>query len=300
MKLGVVFPQAEIEPDPAAIRAYAEGVTALGLDHILVYDHVLGVDPTVVTDWAERAHRTGATSAKPYDVDDRFHEVMVLFGFLAAVCPLELVSGVLVLPQRQTPLVAKQAAEVDVLSGGRLRLGVGIGWNAIEYRGMNADFATRGRRIEEQIEVLRRLWTEPTVRFDGRDHWADGVGIAPLPVQRPIPVWLGAGAAPRALDRVGRLADGWLPVSVRPDELGDQLATIRAAAERAGRDPATIGIHGRVERVHGDDVGRVAADVVGWRRLGATHVALNTMRAGLEGADAHLEALGRVVETVMD
>jgi probable F420-dependent oxidoreductase len=294
MKLGVVFPQTEIEPEPAAIRAYADAVAALGFDHVLVYDHVTGVDPEVQTDFAALAHRNGATSAKPYDVHDRFHEVMVLLGFLAGVSPLGLMTGVLVLPQRQTPLVAKQAAEVDILSGGRLRLGVGIGWNAIEYRSMGREFRTRGARIDEQIELLRRYWTEPTVRFETAEHWADGVGIAPLPVQRPIPVWIGAGGAPRALERVGRLADGWLPVGVDPDALHGQLESIHMAAQAAGRRPGDIGIQGRLERAAELAPDALADAAESWRRLGATHVALNTMRCELEGAQAHIDALGRI------
>jgi probable F420-dependent oxidoreductase len=290
MQLGAVFPQVEIEPDPGAIRAYAQAVEALGFTHLVVYDHVTSVDPTVHHDFAERAHRAGATSAKPYDLDDTFHEVMVLFGFLAAACRLELVSGVLVLPQRQTALVAKQAAEVDVLTGGRLRLGVGVGWNAIEFRSMGRDFGERGRRIERQIQLLRRYWADATVRFDEGDDWADGIGLAPRPVQRPIPIWIGAGNTPRALRRVGRLGDGWLPVDVDPDVLGPQIEAVRAAAAEADRDPQAIGVQGRVEGWGDDAVERVEA----WRALGATHLAVNTMRRGLRGADAHIAALQEV------
>jgi probable F420-dependent oxidoreductase len=289
MRVGVVFPQVEIEPDPGAIRAYAEAVTALGYSHILVYDHVLGVDTRVWTDWGARARAGGATSAKPYDLDDRFHEPMVLFGFLAAVTPLELVSGVLVLPQRQAQLVAKQAAQVDVLTGGRLRLGVGIGWSPVEYGAMGAEFRTRGRRIDEQILLLRRLWTETSVDFDGADHTLRGVGLAPRPVQRPIPIWIGAGPDHRALDRVGRLGDGWLPVGTDPRTLHDQWAAIRAAASQAGRTEP--GIEGRIEAVSDPD--RVATELAAWRDLGATHVALNTMRAGHTGVEAHIQALRR-------
>jgi probable F420-dependent oxidoreductase len=286
MNVGVVFPQVEIEPDPGAIRAYAQAVTELGYTHILVYDHVLGVDPRVWTDWGARARAGGATSAKPYDLEDRFHEPMVLFGFLAALTPLELVSGVLVVPQRQAQLVAKQAAEVDVLTGGRLRLGVGIGWSRVEYDAMGASFGTRGRRIDEQIELLRALWTEESVTFAGADHALRGVGLAPRPVQRPIPIWIGAGADPRALDRVARLGDGWLPVGTDPRTLHDQWNTIRTAA--GGRE---IGLEGRIEAVSDPD--RVATELAAWRDLGATHVALNTMRAGHAGVDGHIEALRR-------
>lgn len=289
MNVGVVFPQVEIEPDPGAIRAYAQAVTELGYTHILVYDHVLGVDSRVWTDFGARARSGGATSPKPYDLDDRFHEPLVLFGFLAALTPLELVSGVLVLPQRQAQLVAKQAAQVDVLTGGRLRLGVGIGWSQIEYDAMGATWSTRGRRMDEQIELLRRLWAEESVTFDGNQHTLRGVGLAPRPVQRPIPIWIGAGADPRALDRVGRLGDGWLPVGTDPRTLHDQWAAIHTAADRAGRGP--IGLEGRIEAVSDPD--HVGAELTAWADLGATHVALNTMRAGHTGVDAHIEALRR-------
>ncbi len=298
--LGVVFPQVEIEPDPAAIRRYAAGVEELGLDHILVYDHVTGVDPEVHPDFVSVARGGGATSAKPYDVHDSFHEVMVLLGFLAAVSELDLVSGVLVLPQRQTALVAKQAAEVDVLSGGRLRLGVGVGWNKIEFKSMGHDFTQRGARIEPQIELLRRYWTEPTVRAETSEDWADGVGITPRPVQQPIPIWIGAGATRRALERVGRLGDGWLPVGVDPTALPEQLDVIHEAARAAGRRPEDIGIQGRMESVGAREVDELRAELASWRSLGATHVALNTMRSGLSGADAHVEALGRLVPALRD
>jgi probable F420-dependent oxidoreductase len=263
----------------------------MGFDHILVYDHVTGVDPVTHGDFASVARAGGATSAKPYDVHDSFHEVMVLMGFLAACTSLELVTGVLVVPQRQTALVAKQAAEVDILSGGRLRLGVGVGWNRIEFRSMGFDFADRGARLDAQIDLLRRYWTQPTVGAGSGGDWAEGVGITPRPVQQPIPLWIGAGASRRALERAGRLGDGWLPVGVDPAGLGEQLETIRSAARAAGRDPAAIGVQGRLETAAARAPGELRGELAGWRALGATHVALNTMRCGLHGADAHLDAL---------
>jgi probable F420-dependent oxidoreductase len=290
VRVGVVFPHTEIEPDAGAIRAWTAAVAELGFDHVLVYDHVTGVDPRVHPNHAAAAHSAGATSSKPYDVADRFHELMVLLGFLAGITSsLELISGVLVLPQRQTALVAKQAAEVDLLSGGRLRLGVGVGWNELEHRSLGQEFSERGDRIEEQIELLRRYWTEPTVRYQGRWDWAQGVGISPLPVQRPIPIWIAAGASTRAQRRVGRLGDGWLPVATSPQDLGEQLERIRAAAAAAGRDPAALGIQGRTAA--SEDVGVLAGKLEAWRDFGASHVAIDTMRRGLEGADQHVGAL---------
>ncbi|HZO63234.1 MAG TPA: LLM class F420-dependent oxidoreductase, partial [Gaiellaceae bacterium] len=227
MRLGVVFPQTEIGADPGGVRAYAQGVEEIGYTHLLAYDHVLGADASSRKDWAG-----------PYTAEHQFHEIFVLFGYLAAVVPkLELVAGVLVLPQRQTALVAKQAAAIDVLSGGRLRLGVGLGWNHVEFEALGEEFSDRGRRSEEQIEVLRRLWTEPVVDFEGRWHRIPAAGINPLPVQRPIPIWIG-GSAEAAIRRTARLADGFFPQ--RPLE-GGWAATIdrlRSWAEEAGRDPA--------------------------------------------------------------
>src|SRR5580693_9303691 len=194
MQIGVVFPQTEIGPDVGAVRAYAERAEHLGFSHLLAYDHVLGADPAVHQGWAG-----------PYDVRTMFHEPMVLFGSLAAATSLELVTGVLVLPQRQTALVAKQAAEVDLLTDGRFRLGIGVGWNAVEYEALGKDFGDRGARISEQVTLLRELWTQPSVTFDGRYERVTGAGLAPLPVQRPIPVWFG-GSSPAAYRRIGRLA----------------------------------------------------------------------------------------------
>ena len=234
MRIGVVFPQTEIGADVGAIHAYAEGVQQLGFTHVLVYDHVVGADPAVHAPW------TG-----PYDVHTTFHEPMVLFGYLAAVTTLELVTGIIILPQRQTVLAAKQAAQVDLLTGGRFRFGVGLGWNTVEYEALGKDFSNRGRRLEEQILLLRRLWTEQTVTFEGTYDRVTGAGLAPLPVQRPIPVWIGAQSKP-AYVRVGRLADGWFPQVQPGPQLQEARAVVDASAAAAGRDPASLGIEGRV------------------------------------------------------
>ena len=194
-----MFPQTEIGGDVGAVRAYGERVEELDFAHVLAFDHVLGADPAVHEGWNG-----------PYDIDTTFHEPFVLFGYLAAITSLELVTGIIILPQRQTALVAKQAAEVDLLTGGNFRLGVGLGWNAVEYEALGADFSTRGRRSEEQVELMRRLWTERSVTHHGTYEHVTGAGLAPLPVQRPIPIWLGAASLP-AFRRTGRLADGWFP-----------------------------------------------------------------------------------------
>lgn len=282
MQVGVILPQLELEPHADDVRTYAVGVERLGLDHISAYDHVLGADPSV-----------HAGFAGPYDVTSRFHEPMVLFGYLAAVTSLELATSVLILPQRQTALVAKQAAQVDLLTGGRFRLGVGVGWNAVEYQALGQDFTQRGRREEEQIELLRRLWTQPSLTFEGRYDTITGAGLAPLPVQRPIPIWLGGWSEP-AYRRMGRLADGWFPQMLPGDDLEQARQLITEEASRVGRDPASIGMEGRV-RLREGGVGKVVEDVHRWREAGATHVSINTMRAGLEGAGQHLEAVAEVV-----
>ncbi|GCE23978.1 hypothetical protein KDK_77780 [Dictyobacter kobayashii] len=202
MQIGVTFPQTEIGADPQVIRDYAQAVEGMGYQHVLIYDHVLGADPT---------HRPGWTG---YTHTEMFHEPFVLFGYLAALTQLELVTGVIILPQRQTALVAKQAAEVDVLSGGKFRLGIGVGWNPVEYEALGTDFSTRGRVVEEQIELLRQLWSKEVVTFKGRYHTVTEAGLSPLPVHRSIPVWIG-GSSDSALRRAARIADGWFPLGGR-------------------------------------------------------------------------------------
>jgi probable F420-dependent oxidoreductase len=217
---------------------------------------------------------------------------MVLFGYLAAITSLELVNGILILPQRQTALVAKQAAEVDLLTGGHFRLGVGLGWNAVEYEALGKDFSNRGRRIEEQVGLLRRLWTEQSVTFDGTYERVTAAGLAPLPVQRPIPVWFGA-QSPRAYERVGRLADGWFPQVPPGPKLDEARGIVEAAAKGAGRDPSAIGIEGRVSWVPAGTA-ELLQQVGSWRDAGATHLSVNTMRAGLGTVDDHLTVLAEV------
>ena len=278
MQIGVVFPQSEMGDDPGAIRAYAVGVEEMGFAHLLVYDHVVGADPTVHAPWRG-----------PYDIDTTFHEPFVLFGYLAAITSLELVTGIIILPQRQTVLVAKQAAEVDLLTGGNLRLGVGIGWNAVEYEALGKDFATRGRRTGEQVDLLRKLWTERSVTFAGEYETVTAAGLAPMPVQRPIPVWFGASSEP-ALRRAGRLADGWFPQVTPGPGLDQARSIVEGAAAAAGRDPSTLGMEGRISWGSGG-VDTVVRHAEKWREAGASHIAVNTMGAGLASIDAHLEAL---------
>jgi probable F420-dependent oxidoreductase len=281
VNIGVVFPQTEIGADRGAIRTYAQGVEELGFTHVLAYDHVLGADPALHAGWSG-----------PYDVDTTFHEPFVLFGYLAGFTSLELVTGIIILPQRQTALVAKQAAEVDLLTGGRFRLGIGLGWNSVEYDALGKNFSDRGRRMSEQVELMRRLWTERTVTFDGAYETVTGAGLAPLPVQRPIPVWVGAQSE-RAYARVGRLADGWFPQMPPDSRLDDARQVIAKAAEDAGRDPATIAMEGRVSW---RGPGKLADRVGRWHAAGASHVSVNTMGAGLGSVDGHLAALATAAD----
>ncbi len=288
MRIGVVFPQTEIGADPAGIRDYAQAVEELGFEHLHAYDHVFGADAGTHT------HLTG-----PYRAEHMFHELLVLFGYLAAVAPkLELVTGVVIAPQRQTGLLAKQAAEIDVLTGGKLRLGLGIGWNDVEYEALGMDFHDRGRRFEEQIEVMRLLWQEPVVTFEGRWHRITAAGINPLPVQRPIPIWIG-GSAERALRRAARLADGYM--TQRPLE-GGWPATIermRGWLEEAGRDPDAFGIDVRISVATGSpDEWRAAAEE--WRTLGASHLTLVTLGGGFAGPDAHVERLREALDALSE
>lgn len=285
MRIGVVFPQTELGGDVAAVRAYGLAAAELGFAHVLAYDHVVGADPVAHAPWVG-----------PYDVETTFHEPLVMFGYLAAITELELVTGIVILPQRQTVLAAKQAAEVDLLTGGRFRFGVGVGWNPVEYDALGQPFDRRGARLEEQVELLRSLWTASPIDFDGTFDQVDAAGLAPLPVQRPIPIWFGGSSEP-AYRRMGRLADGWFP-QVRPGpDLDAALATIRTAAEGAGRDPATIGMEGRVQW-YPDDPDRFVRQVDRWRAAGATHVGINTMGGGLEGVDAHIAALERAATLI--
>ncbi len=285
MRVGVVLPQTEIGADPAAITAYARGVEELGFGHILAYDHVLGADPAV--------HRE---LRGPYNLSHTFHEPMVLFGYLAAITSLELVTGIIILPQRQTALVAKQAAEVDILTRGNFRLGVGLGWNPVEYEALGKSFTDRGRRLEEQVLLLRRLWTETAVTHQGEYERVTAAGLAPPPRQRPIPIWFG-GSSPVALRRAGRLADGWFPQADPGPELERARSLVREGALQAGRDPDPIGMEGVVSWTR-EGAGPVAQEVQGWREAGATHVAISTMRAGFGGVEEHLAALAECASAI--
>ena len=293
MKTGAVFPQTEIGADPAAVRDYVQAVEELGYSHMMVYDHVLGADTSHHANWQGS-----------YTSESMFHEPFVLFGYLAGITTkIELVTAVLILGQRQTALVAKQAAEVDLLTGGRLRLGVGVGWNHVEYEALNQEFSNRGQRYAEQIRLLREFWTQEVVEFEGRYHKVDYAGVNPQPVQRPIPIWMGAGGradpvpTDRVLRRVARLADGWFPQMQPGDDARATVERLKVFAKEAGRDPATIGMEPRINLGDGDpEFWQEQARV--WEDMGATHVSVNTMRAGLDSPQDHINAIQQFKEVI--
>ena len=282
MKIGAVFPHQEIGDDPVAIRDWAQTVEGLGYSHILAYDHVLG---------AVHEDREPKLLG-PYTEQDAFHEVFVLFGYFAACTSrVGLTTGVLVLPQRQTVLAAKQAAEVDLLSGGRLRLGVGTGWNYVEYDSLNEDFTSRGRRQEEQVELLRKLWAQEVLSYQGRFHQVQRAGLKPLP-QRPIPIWFG-GFTATAFQRAARIGDGFILGASQRRNLA-ALSELRAALAGAGRDPATFGIEALLSYQSGP--GRWRDDIQAWIDEGADCVAMRSSVPPAQAATpsspkAQLEAL---------
>ncbi len=288
LPIGAVLPQNELPDDPDAVRRYLTHLDREGYASVLAYDHVLGADASTRPGWRGS-----------YDADDPFLEVLTAFAWAAAFTErLELVTGVLVLPQRQTALVAKQAATIDMLSGGRLRLGVGIGWNQVEYEALGEPFGNRGRRFEEQIAVLRALWTDRIVDFDGEWHRIDRAGILPLPVQRPIPVWIGASAEV-AIRRAARIADGFFPQGGPGEKMVQMLGWLDDELDRQGRDRSAFGIEPRISVSSGtaDDWRRQAA---WWRDHGATQLALVTAGGGFATLDEHTAALDRARDAIRE
>ena len=284
MKIGAVFPHLEIGSDPIVLRDWAQAAEDLGYSHVLAYDHVLG---------AEHANREPKLWG-PYTEESAFHEPFVLFGYFAACTSrLELVTGVIILPQRQTALVAKQAAEVDILSGGRLRLGVGTGWNWVEYDSLGEDYATRGPRQEEQIELLRKLWADPVIDYTGKWHRVERAGLKPLP-GRQIPIWLG-GFNPVAFRRAARIGDGFIFGGAGSAGLAG-LEQIRGHLETEGRDPEAFGVEAMISWQDGQN--QWGAEVETWRSAGADYVSMRAMGAGFETPQDHIDALRTFWEAV--
>lgn len=284
LKMGAVLPTNEIGADPSAIRDYAQAVEGMGFDHLLIYDHVLGADPAV--------HKmTG-----PYTDEHPFHEVLVTLGFIAASTRnLGLATAVLVLPQRQTALVAKQAAQLAVLSENRFRLGVGSGWNHVEYEALGENFRNRGRRQEEQIELMRRLWNEHLVDFDGEFHKVTAAGIEPRPSE-PIEVWFG-GAHDRQLRRTAKIGDGWFPIGAPNADSAAMVDTLKGYLRDNGRDADNFGIEPQAQ-IRGGNPDLWVSHAERWVELGATAISIATMNAGLSGIDAHIDAIRQYREAV--
>jgi probable F420-dependent oxidoreductase len=286
MKIGAIFPHVEFGSDAEAVRAYAQTVEALGFSHIAADDHVIGPNPERPGGW------TGWVTHKT-----AFYEPLVLFGFMAALTRrLRFTTWVLLLPQRQTVLAAKQAATLDILSGGRLRLGVGNGWNEIEYISLGADFHSRGRRLEEQVLLLRRLWTQELVDYQGRWHTIPDAGLNPLPVQRPIPIWFGGQSEP-AIRRLARLGDGWMPLYTDAHQARPGLELLERCLAEAGRSRAGFGLEARLPYGSGDPATweRLLLD---WRAAGASHALVQTTGCGFATPAAHLAALQRFAEAL--
>lgn len=285
MQIGVVYPQNELGGDPSAVRRIGKAVEDLGFSHLLAYDHVLG---------AVHADRTPPLTG-PYTEHDPFHDPFVMFAYLAGITErIHFTTGILVLPQRQTALVARQAADVGLLSGGRLRLGVGIGWNFVEYEALGQDFHTRGARQEEQIQLLRRLFTEPVVEFSGRFDRVDRASLLPKPA-RPIPIWLG-GHGKVAFDRAARLADGFIFFGGRSDKAIDDWKRLRDRVRGLGRSVEDFGADWVVLSRGG--IEDLTAEIGAWRDAGGTHVSVDTMGRGLKSADGHIDYLASVAEAL--
>lgn len=284
MKIGVIFPQTELKSDPIAVRDFTQAVEDLGFSHMHAYDHILGANPERPGGW------TG-----PYTFKHPFFEPFVLFSYLAGMTrKIKFAPGILILPQRQTALVAKQAATLDVLSNGRLRLGVGNGWNEVEYIALGENFHNRGKRMEEQVALLRLLWTQPLVKFEGHWHNIPDAGINPLPVQRPIPIWFG-GTDDKALRRMARIGDGWM-LNIRTiEQARPALDKLNYYLEEAGREKASFGIEPRLNmNLFGPD--QWISLMRTWEELGATHLTVNTMGCGYDTTSAHIEALKHFAE----
>ena len=287
MQIGAVLPHNEIGTDPGAIRAYLQGVEELGMTHLLIYDHVMGVDP----------NRPGGFKGA-YDKDTAFHEPFAFFGFAAAVTStIELVTTVLILPQRQTVLVAKQAAEIALLSNNRLRLGVGTGWNQVEYTALNENFRTRGRRQEEQVELMRKLWTSDAFSFQGEFHTIEHASINPRPTQ-PVPIWFG-GSAPALLDRCARLGDGFMPLGGANDKSAAIIDTIRQKRESVGLSMSGFGIQSQAQWAGGSPE-RWRQHASKWKEIGCTHMAVATHQTELTDVDGHLARIAEYRDAVAD
>ena len=280
MEIGAVFPHNEIGTDPQAIKDYAQGVEELGVTHLLIYDHVLGAD----------RDRPGGFEG-PYDKDVAFHEPFTTFAFIAAVTKkLDMITTVMILPQRQTVLVAKQAAELAILSNNRFKLGIGVGWNAVEYTGLNENFKNRGKRQEEQVELMRLLWESEVLEYEGDYHHIDKASINPRP-SKSLPIWFGGGA-PQLIERCADLGEGWIPLMGPNEAARNTLSAIKEKRESKGLDRDNFGVQAQAQYA-GGDAERWNKHAEKWRNLGASHLAIATHNAEPTNVDGHL---GRIQE----
>jgi len=294
MELGALLPLGDLGGSPAVVREYAQAAEQIGYHFLEAPDHVIGVNAASRPGWDRNTN------------DDLFHDPFVLFGYLAGITKLGFSTGVLILPQRQTVLVAKQAACLDVLCGGRFRLGIGVGWNEVEFVGLNENFHNRGRRSEEQVQVMQALWAEPHVTVKGRWHTIEDAGINPLPTARKVPVWFG-GHHERTLPRIAKWGDGWMPNAYPPDQSALEIfGRLRKLTEEAGRDPAEIGIEVWVSMGSGSEADW-AREANFWKQAGATHLCLTTTfhrrhhkRIAGNTMSDHLAALRRYHAAVAD
>jgi probable F420-dependent oxidoreductase len=285
VKIGVIYPQNELHGDPDAVRRIGLATEKLGFDHLLVYDHVLGA-----------THDREPKLSGPYTEKHPFHDPFVMFGYLAGITQrIELVTGILILPQRQTVLVARQAADLDLLSGERFRLGVGIGWNYVEYQALGEDFHTRGKRVEEQIELLRRLWSEPLVEFAGKFDQVDRAALNPRP-RRSIPIWL-SGFADVSLKRAAALADGFIFADGAADAF-QQVATLRRFLSEAKRSGDAFGLH--INMLRAKTAPAVIETVSRWREIGGTHASVGTMGHNFTTTDEHLDFIEKVAQALRE
>jgi probable F420-dependent oxidoreductase len=285
MRIGAVFPQTEAGTDIGAVTDYIQNVESLGFDHVLAFDHVLG---------ANASSRPGWSGA--YQHTDSFYEPMTFYSYVAAITSrLELATGVIILPQRQTALFAKQSATLDLISGGRLRLGIGTGWNQVEYEALGENFHNRGKRSEEQIDLLRKLWSQELVTFEGKFHTVTDAGLNPLPPGRSIPIWFGGMADP-VLERVAKIGDGWLPLGSPNDKLKISFDTLKKYLDQNSKSMSDIGVEAMISLKNSDSDTDIRKDLSSWAEMGTTHISINTMNCGLKFPGEHIKAISNFIK----
>tara|TARA_A100001037_G_C15126863_1_gene626655 strand:- start:365 stop:1225 length:861 start_codon:yes stop_codon:yes gene_type:complete len=285
MELGAVFPHNEIGDNPKDLKDYAQGLESLGVNHLLIYDHVLGADP----------NRPGGWSA-PYDKDTAFHEPLTTLSFLAAVTDnLEFITTILILPQRQTVLAAKQAAQLAILSKNRFRMGIGTGWNEIEYEGLNENFRNRGKRQAEQVDLMRTLWESDSVTYKGQFHTIDKASINPRP-SLPIPIWFG-GSAPALLERCAILGDGWIPLMGANEAAEKCINTLKKHRQAAELSWESFGIQAQAQFA-GGNAQRWKSHAEKWKKMGCTHLAVATHNAEETNIKGHLNRVEEYLKAV--